>query len=185
MFLSNRVEKIRALIRSSRMPTIRMTGAPATSSNRQSSQLPPESDSRRRIVFVASVDVRGRIAQEQVEAEDVGGDAVQERAMPRRRGDCEEGPTIIVRENRIPLKLDCPAPNDEPLASIEETESIIAKGEKDYASASEMFAALKGLTVRLTAEFTSQFKRDTKKLEKKMDPTSRGRQCSPCTPPRS
>ena len=50
----------------------------------------------------------------------------------------------IVRENRIPLKLDYPAPNDESLASIEEAKSIITKGEKGYASAREMFAAMEG-----------------------------------------
>ncbi len=48
----------------------------------------------------------------------------------------------IVRENRIPLALEYPAPNDESLASIEEAESIIAEGRKGYSSAREMFAAM-------------------------------------------
>ena len=48
----------------------------------------------------------------------------------------------IVRENRIPLALEYPESNDESLASIEETESIIAKGGKGYASAKEMFTAM-------------------------------------------
>lgn len=48
----------------------------------------------------------------------------------------------IVRENRIPLALEYPAPNEESLASIEEAKSILAKGDKGYASAREMFAAM-------------------------------------------
>ena len=39
-------------------------------------------------------------------------------------------------------QLEYPAPNDEFLASIEEAESIIAKGGKGYAFAREMFAAM-------------------------------------------
>ncbi len=48
----------------------------------------------------------------------------------------------IVRENRIPLALEGPAPNDESLASIEEAESIIVEGRKGHSSAREMFAAM-------------------------------------------
>ncbi len=48
----------------------------------------------------------------------------------------------IVRENRIPLALEYPAPNDESLASIEEAKKIIAAGGKGYPSAKEMFASM-------------------------------------------
>ncbi len=48
----------------------------------------------------------------------------------------------IVQENRIPLALEYPAPNDESLASIEEAKRIIAEGRKGYSSAREMFAAM-------------------------------------------
>ncbi len=48
----------------------------------------------------------------------------------------------IVRENRIPLTLEYPEPNDESLASIKEAESVIAAGGKGYSSAKEMFEAM-------------------------------------------
>ncbi len=48
----------------------------------------------------------------------------------------------IVRENRIPLSLEYPEPNEESLASIEESKNIIAAGGKGYSSAKEMFEAM-------------------------------------------
>lgn len=48
----------------------------------------------------------------------------------------------IVRENRIPLTLEYPEPNEESLASIEEAKGIIAAGDKGYSSAKEMFEAM-------------------------------------------
>lgn len=48
----------------------------------------------------------------------------------------------IVRENRIPLSLEYPEPNEESLVSIEEAKNIIAAGGKGYPSAKEMFEAM-------------------------------------------
>jgi len=48
----------------------------------------------------------------------------------------------MVREQRIPLTLSYPEPNDESLQSIKEADAIIAKGELGYKSATEMFKAM-------------------------------------------
>lgn len=48
----------------------------------------------------------------------------------------------IVREQRIPLKLEYPKPNEESLESIKEAERIIAEGKPGYDSAAEMFKAM-------------------------------------------
>lgn len=52
----------------------------------------------------------------------------------------------IVRENRIPLTLSYPEPNDESLEAIRETEEIIKRGgtDRSFSSARELLdAALK------------------------------------------
>ena len=50
----------------------------------------------------------------------------------------------IVREQRIPLTLSYPEPNEESLRSIQEAEEILAKGGRGFTSAREMIeAALK------------------------------------------
>ena len=48
----------------------------------------------------------------------------------------------MIRENRIPLNLSDPEPNEESLAAIRETEELIAKGGPGYSSAAEMFRAM-------------------------------------------
>ena len=48
----------------------------------------------------------------------------------------------MVREQRIPLTLSYPEPNDESAQSIKEADAIIAKGEPGYGNASEMFDAI-------------------------------------------
>ena len=45
----------------------------------------------------------------------------------------------IEREQRIPLDLEYPKPNDEALESIREAERIIAEKRPGYATAEEMF----------------------------------------------
>ena len=50
----------------------------------------------------------------------------------------------IVRENRIPLSLSYPEPNEESLQSIRDAEEILAKGGRGFHTAREMLdAALK------------------------------------------
>lgn len=50
----------------------------------------------------------------------------------------------IVREQRIPLTLSYPEPNEESLQSIREAEEVIARGGRGFESAYEMIeAALK------------------------------------------
>lgn len=50
----------------------------------------------------------------------------------------------IVREQRIPLTLSYPEPNEESLQSIREAEEVIARGGRGFESAHEMIeAALK------------------------------------------
>ena len=50
----------------------------------------------------------------------------------------------IVREQRIPLTLSYPEPNEESLRSIQEAEDILARGGRGFMSAREMIeAALK------------------------------------------
>ena len=48
----------------------------------------------------------------------------------------------IVREQRIPLSLEYPKPNEESLESIREADEIARNGGPTYASAEEMFAAM-------------------------------------------
>ena len=48
----------------------------------------------------------------------------------------------IVREQRIPLSLEYPKPNQESQDSIKAAEKIIAEGRPGYATADEMFAAM-------------------------------------------
>ena len=48
----------------------------------------------------------------------------------------------IEREQRIPLDLEYPKPNDESLESIREAERIIAEKRPGYATAEEMFDAM-------------------------------------------
>ena len=48
----------------------------------------------------------------------------------------------IVRENRIPLNLEYPSPNEDSLASIEEARSLIADGGEGFSTAKEMFDAM-------------------------------------------
>ena len=48
----------------------------------------------------------------------------------------------IVREQRIPLNLEYPKPNQESLDSIKDAEKIIAEDRPGYATADEMFAAM-------------------------------------------
>ena len=48
----------------------------------------------------------------------------------------------MIRENRIPLNLSDPEPNEESLESIREADEIIASGKPGYKSAKEMFAAM-------------------------------------------
>lgn len=47
----------------------------------------------------------------------------------------------IVRENRIPLSLSYPEPNDESLRSIHDADEIIARGGHGFTSAHEMLNA--------------------------------------------
>ena len=47
----------------------------------------------------------------------------------------------IVRENRIPLTLSYPEPNEESLESIREAEEILSKGGHGYRTAREMLDA--------------------------------------------
>lgn len=48
----------------------------------------------------------------------------------------------MVREQRIPLNLEYPKPNQESAASIQEAEKIINSEQSHYATAEEMFHAL-------------------------------------------
>ena len=48
----------------------------------------------------------------------------------------------IEREQRIPLSLEYPRPNNESLESIREAERIIAEKHPGYATAEEMFDAM-------------------------------------------
>ncbi len=48
----------------------------------------------------------------------------------------------MVRENKIPLNLEYPSPNEESLASIEEAKRLIDEGGKGYSNAKEMFDAM-------------------------------------------
>jgi len=48
----------------------------------------------------------------------------------------------MIRENRIPLNLSDPEPNNESLESIHEADALIAAGSSGYASADEMFSAI-------------------------------------------
>lgn len=48
----------------------------------------------------------------------------------------------MIRENRIPLNLSDPEPNEESLESIREADAILAAGKPGYKSADEMFAAM-------------------------------------------
>ena len=48
----------------------------------------------------------------------------------------------MIRENRIPLNLSNPEPNDESLESIHQADEIIAAGGHGYKSAEEMFKAM-------------------------------------------
>ena len=48
----------------------------------------------------------------------------------------------MVRENRIPLNLSDPEPNEESLESIRQADEIIASGGHGYKSAEEMFQAM-------------------------------------------
>lgn len=48
----------------------------------------------------------------------------------------------IVRERRIPLKLEYPRPNEESLEAIEETKKLIASKSTGYDSSQELFEAL-------------------------------------------
>lgn len=48
----------------------------------------------------------------------------------------------MIRENRIPLTLSDPEPNEESLESIKEADALIAKGGPGYKSAKEMFSAM-------------------------------------------
>ena len=48
----------------------------------------------------------------------------------------------IEREQRIPLSLEYPKPNNESLESIREAEKIIAEKRPGYATAEEMFGAM-------------------------------------------
>ena len=48
----------------------------------------------------------------------------------------------MVREQRIPLNLEYPSPNQESLDSIRDAEAIIGEGRGGYASADEMFTAM-------------------------------------------
>ena len=47
----------------------------------------------------------------------------------------------IVRENRIPLNLSYPEPNEESLQSIRDAEEILANGGRGFKNADEMLAA--------------------------------------------
>lgn len=47
----------------------------------------------------------------------------------------------IVRENRIPLNLSYPEPNEESLQSIRDAETILANGGRGFKNASDMLAA--------------------------------------------
>ena len=46
----------------------------------------------------------------------------------------------IVRENRIPLNLSYPEPNEESLQSIRDAEEILANGGRGFKNADEMLA---------------------------------------------
>ena len=48
----------------------------------------------------------------------------------------------MLRENRIPLNLSNPEPNDESFESIRQSDEIIAAGGHGYKSAEEMFEAM-------------------------------------------
>lgn len=48
----------------------------------------------------------------------------------------------IVREQRIPLNLEYPRPNEKSRESIREAEALIAEGGEGYSSAKEMLAAM-------------------------------------------
>ena len=48
----------------------------------------------------------------------------------------------MVREQRIPLTLEYPKPNQESLESIPNADAIIAEGRPGYDSADDMFAAM-------------------------------------------
>ncbi len=48
----------------------------------------------------------------------------------------------MIRENRIPLNLSDPEPNDDSLESIREADALIAEGGQGYKSADEMFGAM-------------------------------------------
>lgn len=47
----------------------------------------------------------------------------------------------MIRENRIPLTLSDPIPNEESLQSIRDADEIIAKGGRGYKTAREMLDA--------------------------------------------
>ena len=48
----------------------------------------------------------------------------------------------IVREQRIPLNLEYPKPNEESLESLKETEELIKSGHSGYDSLDEMFKSM-------------------------------------------
>ena len=48
----------------------------------------------------------------------------------------------MVREQRIPLTLEYPKPNQESFESIQNADAIIAEGRPGYDSADDMFAAM-------------------------------------------
>lgn len=48
----------------------------------------------------------------------------------------------IVREQRIPLSLEYPKPNEESLEAIQETEKLIASGHPGYDSLDDMFGSM-------------------------------------------
>ena len=48
----------------------------------------------------------------------------------------------VEREQRIPLSLECPKPNNESLGSIREAERIIAEKRPGYVTTEEMFDAM-------------------------------------------
>lgn len=50
----------------------------------------------------------------------------------------------IVREQRIPLTLSYPEPNEESLQSIREADEVIARGGRGFTSAHEMIEAALG-----------------------------------------
>lgn len=48
----------------------------------------------------------------------------------------------IVREQRIPLNLEYPKPNNESLESLKETEELVASGHPGYDSIEDMFKSM-------------------------------------------